>query len=132
MTTSSGGALGSAGPRDAAFRWAAAARSTRHLVRSELAAGDATLAQVLARATSDPLVGQVKLLWALESLPGARKIDTRRRLAALGIDAATPLAQLDRAQRDAVLADVDPAESDRIDLDRTDLDRTDPDRTADR
>jgi hypothetical protein len=78
-------------------------------VRSQLAAGDTTLAETLARATTDPLVGQVKLLWALESLPGARKIDTRRRLAALGIDAAAPLAQLDGDQHAVILATFDPA-----------------------
>ncbi|MFN7149578.1 MAG: hypothetical protein ACK4V6_08850 [Microthrixaceae bacterium] len=109
MTTSSGGALGSAGTRDAALRWAASARSTRQQVRSELATGDTTLAEVLTRATTDPLVGQVKLLWALESLPGARKIDTRRRLAALGIDAAAPLSQLDGDQHVVVLANFEPA-----------------------
>lgn len=122
VTTSSGGALGSAGARDAALRWAASARSTRHQLRSELAAGDITLAAVLDRATTDPLVGQVKLLWALESVPGARKIDTRRRLAALGIDAAAPLSQLDGDQRGVVLANFD-----RPGLDRANVDRT-PDR----
>lgn len=107
MTTSSGGALGTPGTRDAALRWAAAARSTRQTVRSELAAGDTTLAELLTAAATDPLVGQVKLLWALESVPGARKVDTRRRLATLGIVASAPMSQLDAEQRAAVLANFD-------------------------
>jgi hypothetical protein len=113
MATSTGGALGTTDTREAALRWAAAARSTRHQVRSELAAGGTTLAAVLGRATSDPLVGQVKLLWVLESLPGARKIDTRRRLTALGIDAGAPLAQLDGDERAVVLSNFDGANLDR-------------------
>ena len=59
---------------------AAAGRSAHDLVR----AGAATLPDVLEPPRSDPLVAAVRLLWVLESLPGARKIDTRRALASHG------------------------------------------------
>ncbi len=107
MTTSPGGALGDT--RDAALRWAAAARSTRHEVRRALGAGETTLDEVLAGAATDPLLGQVKLQWVLESLPGARKIDTRRRLAELGLDDVGSLSQLDAGQRDLVVSSFDRA-----------------------
>ena len=81
--------------RDAAIDWAAAARATRHEVRESLSTGRTTLADVLARASQDDLVGQVKLLWTLESLPGARKVDTRRQLAAMGLAESTRLSTLD-------------------------------------
>ncbi len=109
MATSPGGALGDAGTRDAALRWAASARSTRHEVRRALGAGDTTLVEVLAQATTDPLLGQVKLQWVLESLPGARKIDTRRRLTELGLDGVGSLSQLGPDQHDVVVSNFDRA-----------------------
>lgn len=89
--------------RDAALEWARRAREVRHSLRDELAEGRTTLEGVLERAGHDELVGAVRLGWALESLPGARKVDTRRRLAALGLDGAMPLAGLDASQRRTVL-----------------------------
>ncbi len=89
--------------RDAALDWARRARETRHAVRAELADGAVTLPEVLDRAAHDELTGAVRLGWALESLPGARKIDTRRRLDELGLDGATPLGALDEADRKVVL-----------------------------
>lgn len=81
--------------RDAALEWAERARSMRHSLREELAAGRTTLEEVLRRAGEDELVGAVRLGWVLESLPGARKVDTRRHLDRLGIDGSAPLASLD-------------------------------------
>lgn len=89
--------------RARALEWADAARVVRHRVRDDLAEGRTTLAEVLQQAHEDPLVGQVKLLWALESVPGARKVDTRRALAALGIDEGTRLATLDEAATQELL-----------------------------
>jgi hypothetical protein len=88
-----------------AFEWAEQARETRRLMREDLQAARTDLDAVLASATTDPMVGQVRLLWALESLPGARKTDTRRRLAELDLDPATPLEALDADQRATLLAE---------------------------
>lgn len=89
--------------REDALDWARAARATRHEVREQLASGATTLAEVLDRARSDELVGAVRLGWALESLPGARKVDTRRALDALAIDGDAPLGALDDGTRRTVL-----------------------------
>jgi hypothetical protein len=91
------------GTNRAAFEWAARARAARHGVREDLAGGRTELADVLAAADADPFVGQVRLLWTLESLPGARKTDTRRRLEELGLDGTTPIGALDATQRRALL-----------------------------
>ncbi len=80
-----------------ALEWAEAARSRREGVRDELRSGAVDLAEVMSARTGDPALGAVRLLWVLESVPGARKISTRRALAALGVDAATPLAVIDDA-----------------------------------
>lgn len=91
------------GTNRAAFEWAARARAARHGVREELSEGRRDLAGVLEAAHADPFVGLVRLLWTLESLPGARKTDTRRRLDELGLDGTTPIGALDASQRRALL-----------------------------
>jgi hypothetical protein len=90
--------------RERARGWADSARAARHAVRDELSTGRISLAELLGRAHEDELVGQVKLLWALESLPGARKVDTRRTLAAMGLDDALRLGALDHPTTTALLA----------------------------
>lgn len=90
-------------PRVDELAWAARARERRDELREQLAGGSVGLGDVLDRARSDELTGSVKVLWALESLPGARKVQTRRRLVELGIDGATRLGALSDEQR-AVLA----------------------------
>ena len=89
--------------RDDALEWAHAARAARHRVREELSSGATTLGEVLERARNDELVGAVRLGWALESLPGARKVDTRRALEALAIDGDAALGTLDERTRHTVL-----------------------------
>lgn len=84
-------------PRSQALDWAAGARERRHEVREQLRTGQTDLASVLDRRSSDEHLSVVKVLWVLESVPGARKIDTRRALTAMGVDASTTLGQLDDA-----------------------------------
>lgn len=91
--------------RDDAMSWAAEARRVRHGVRDDLASGAVAIEDLLARVERDDLVAAVRLGWVLESLPGARKVDTRRRLGALGLDPAAPLGALDAADRRTVLAE---------------------------
>ena len=83
--------------RGEALDWAAAARARRDRVRDELRDGTTSLGDVLAGRLDDPELGVVRLLWVLESVPGARKVDTRRRLVELGVDASSPLSMLDDA-----------------------------------
>ena len=64
-----------------------------------------SLAQVLASAETDALVGQVRVLWCLESLPGARKTDTRRALEQLGVSGRTALSGLGAERRAELLAE---------------------------
>ncbi len=90
--------------RDDALEWAAAARSRRELVRDELRSGAVDLASVMSARTEDPALGTVRLLWVLESVPGARKITTRRALAAMGVDAAMSLASIDDALAERLVA----------------------------
>jgi len=102
---SAGGPEGGAhDDRGRALEWASSARGARHEVREQLGAGRRSLADVLAQAHRDELIAQVKLLWTLESLPGARKVDTRRTLAAMGLDEARRLGTLDTATTEQLLA----------------------------
>lgn len=91
--------------RDDALDWARKVREGRDRLRAELAGGELDLSGVLDRAASDPILGQVRLGYALESLPGARKVDTRRRLTELGLDPTTLLGALDGSAADVVRAE---------------------------
>jgi hypothetical protein len=82
--------------REAALAWASTARERRAALRADLSSGRRTLAEVLA-ARDDAHDGRVRLLFVLESLPGAGKVATRRRLGQLGLDELTPLQDLDDA-----------------------------------
>ena len=86
----------------AAHSWAAGFRARREELRRELAAGTLTLADVLDRA-DDTDDGAVKLLFVLESLPGAGKVATRRRLAQLDLPETAPVRSLSAEQRRTVL-----------------------------
>jgi hypothetical protein len=81
--------------RRSALDWAERSRCRRAALRDELRAGRVDLERALELSRHDDLVGTVKLLFVLESLPGARKTDTRRTLARLGIDPAAPVGRLD-------------------------------------
>ena len=87
-----------------ALDWADTARRRREQVRDELRTGLVDLAAVMSARTEDPALGAVRLLWVLESVPGARKISTRRALGAMGVDPAMALSAIDDALA-AVLVD---------------------------
>lgn len=59
-------------------------RGMRSQTCSELSVGARSIGEVLAL-RDDARVGHIHLLCLLESLPGVRKIDVRRRLASLGL-----------------------------------------------
>jgi hypothetical protein len=86
----------------AAIEWASQMRAAREYVCDGLSSGTITLGEVMAE-RSDPRAGQIHLLTVLESLPAARKIDTRRGLAAAGLAMRVPLCDLSEDQVSLVL-----------------------------
>ncbi len=90
--------------RETALAWALSVRSTRYQIREQLFAGQLNLSELLQAAQMDARVGHIKLLWALESFRGARKVDTRRQLAKLRIPESTFLHELNPTSTNAVMA----------------------------
>lgn len=74
-------------------RWARHLRLVRATVLESLSDGSTTLAEVLEQRL-DPAIGEIYLLSVLESLPGARKVDTRRRLRQLGLGGSAAISGL--------------------------------------
>lgn len=89
--------------RAGALEWAESARQARHQLRHDLSHATTTLAEVLERAPLDPSIGRIKLLFVLESLPGARKTDTRRTLAGHGVAADVAVGSLSPDERARIL-----------------------------
>lgn len=87
--------------RATAFAWAREQRAAREALAGSLADGSLSLGDALDRACDAPW-GSATLLFVLESLPAARKVDTRRALRRLGLDGDVPLHGLDAASRDLV------------------------------
>lgn len=54
-----------------------------------------TLSECLTEASTDELVGRVKLLWVLESLAGAKKVTTRRALEGMSLDGSRAISDLE-------------------------------------
>jgi 5'-3' exonuclease len=71
--------------RRLALEKAARARRRRAEVKEQLKSGALTLPDLFALAEVDELVGGLKVLGMLESLPGVGKVRARRLLAELGI-----------------------------------------------
>lgn len=90
--------------RSEALEWAGVSREARFRLREQIQNSELTLVEVLDNARTDPLTGQVKLLWTLESLPGARKVLTRRRLSALGLEESARIGALSDQQVELVMA----------------------------
>jgi hypothetical protein len=85
-----------------AERWAAHVRGTRTTLCHGLRERRFTLDEVFARrARSD--VGVIHLLTVIEALPGMRRIDARRALVDLGLDARSELAGLTDADVESVV-----------------------------
>ncbi len=91
-----------------ALRWSESVRDARRSVCGQLGSGQTRLAEVF-EARDVPVVGEMYLLVALEALPGALKVVTRRKISALGIDGNTRLVDLDAGEVDMLLYEFDPA-----------------------
>ena len=85
--------------RQAALEKAAVARRMRAELKEKLKMGSITLAELLRQADSDDMVGKMKVLAVLESLPGLGKVKARRLMEDVGISETRRLHGLGEQQR---------------------------------
>ena len=71
--------------RAAALEKAAAARRQRAELKEKLKMGSLTLRELIDQATRDEVVGKMKVIAVLESLPGVGKVKARRLMDDVGI-----------------------------------------------
>lgn len=89
--------------RQAALQKAAAARRLRAEIKDKLKMGSVSLREVIDQGDTDEMVGKMKVLSLLESLPGLGKVKARRLLEELEISESRRIQGLGRKQRDALL-----------------------------
>lgn len=89
--------------RQAALEKAAKARQLRSEIKNRLKIGSMTFTELLTRADEEPMVAKIKVLTALESLPGVGKVTARRTMERLGIAESRRLSGLGPQQRKALL-----------------------------
>jgi hypothetical protein len=89
--------------RQAALDKAGEARRRRAELKERLKMGSTTLQELLASADGDDIVGKIKVLVLLESLPGVGKVKARRTMEELGISESRRVRGLGPQQREALL-----------------------------
>jgi signal recognition particle GTPase len=89
--------------RQAALAKAAAARRQRAELKDKLKMGSMNLKELLDQGERDEVVGKMKVLTVLESLPGVGKVRARRLMEQLNISEARRVRGLGAQQRDALL-----------------------------
>lgn len=89
--------------RAAALAKAAEARVARAELKTKLKIGSLTLTEALASADTDNVVGKLKVVTLLESLPGLGKIKARRIMEDIGIADSRRVRGLGTQQRIALL-----------------------------
>ncbi|MFM8531745.1 MAG: integration host factor, actinobacterial type [Ilumatobacteraceae bacterium] len=89
--------------RAAALAKAAEARTARAEVKNRLKMGSLSLRDALAQADANPVVGKLKVLALLESLPGLGKVKARRIMEEIGIADSRRVQGLGAQQRQALL-----------------------------
>jgi signal recognition particle GTPase len=85
--------------RQAALDKAAAARRQRAELKEKLKMGSITLRELLDQSAKDDIVGKMKVLAVLESLPGLGKVKARRLMDEVGISEARRIQGLGDQQR---------------------------------
>ncbi|MGH9119259.1 MAG: integration host factor, actinobacterial type [Acidimicrobiales bacterium] len=90
--------------RQAALAKAAAARRARAELKEKLKMGSVSLDELLGRADDDDIVGKMKVVAALEALPGVGKVKARRIMDDIGISETRRLRGLGDQQRKSLLA----------------------------
>jgi ATP-dependent Clp protease adapter protein ClpS len=89
--------------RAAALEKAAEARRARAALKVRLKNSGASLADVLADGETDDVIGKMKVVTVLESLPGVGKVRARRMMEQIGISEARRIRGLGAQQREALL-----------------------------
>ena len=90
--------------REAALAKAAVARRERAELKEKLKMGSTNLRELLEQADGNEIVGKMKVLSVLESLPGLGKVKARRLMEEIGISEARRVQGLGKNQRQALLA----------------------------
>ncbi|MGD9702171.1 MAG: integration host factor, actinobacterial type [Acidimicrobiia bacterium] len=89
--------------RAAALAKAAVARAARAELKTKLKMGSVTLSDVIAGADSDDVIGKLKVINLLESLPGVGKVKARKVMEDIGIADTRRVRGLGSQQRLALL-----------------------------
>jgi len=89
--------------RAKALAKAAEARRARAELKEKLKMGSLSLAELLEQADTSDVVGKMKVLAVLESLPGVGKVRARRAMEEIGISETRRLRGLGDQQRRALL-----------------------------
>ena len=89
--------------RRAALEKAAVARQKRAEVKEQLKGGSLTLAQLFDQGDHDEMLGKLKVVSMLESLPGVGKVRARRLMEELDISESRRLRGLGVNQRERLL-----------------------------
>lgn len=95
--------------RQAALAKAAVARRARAEIKDRLKMGLLTFSELLAEADGDDIVGKMKVLAALESMPRLGKVKARRLMDEIGIAESRRLRGLGESQRRQLLEHFDTA-----------------------
>jgi len=88
--------------RRAALEKAAQVRRERAQLREQLKTGETTLAELFDR-SDDDVIGKMKVLSLLESLPGVGKVKSRRTMEEIGISETRRVRGLGSRQRERLL-----------------------------
>jgi len=89
--------------RQAALQKAAAARRARAELKEKLKMGSTSLKELFGMAETDDVVGKMKMLAVLESLPGVGKVKARRIMEEIGISETRRVRGLGAQQRAELL-----------------------------
>lgn len=89
--------------RAAALEKAAKARKARAELKEKLKLGHVTLASLLEKASSDELVGKMKVVSVLESLPGIGKVKARKLMEEIGVSETRRLQGLGANQKERLI-----------------------------
>ena len=89
--------------REQALAKAAEARRVRAELKEKLKMGSTSLSELFAQAEGDDIVGKMKVVAVLESLPGVGKVKARRTMEEIGISETRRVRGLGDQQRAALL-----------------------------
>jgi hypothetical protein len=93
--------------RAAALAKGAEARRARAEVKERLKTGSMPLSELLAQAEKDEIIGRMKVLSVIESLPGIGKIKARRIMEEIGIAETRRVQGLGAVQRKRLLEETE-------------------------